>query len=304
MQQQLQWQTWEWQTPQGFLLKGVHTPPSGKPVLYFTHGNSYCGLVYLPLWERLSAHFDIFLHDAQGHGDSEEGGRFVGWSTCASYLDHVWQAHKERFGDVPVIGMGHSFGAVLTLIAATRHPQLFSHVVALDPILLPPRLSCLVDILQTLHLYPRNPYAKRAKKRRMTWASIDSARTNLMGRGMFHGWKSQALEAYLHHAMEQKEEGLVLKCPPRIEAAIFGSYMPQVWRKLSKLTTPTLAVFGHQSYPFLKESEKKIGNLACAQTSYVSGGHCFMLEHPEQTAALVQKQLAEFLEESLEISEV
>src|SRR5690554_3738620 len=77
------WQPWQWQAPEGFWLRGVHTVPRGLPVLHFIHGNSYCGRIYEPMWQFLYPNFDIFLLDAQGHGDSDLGGQFVGWKRSA-----------------------------------------------------------------------------------------------------------------------------------------------------------------------------------------------------------------------------
>ncbi|NVJ12128.1 alpha/beta hydrolase, partial [Myxococcus sp. AM001] len=37
---------WSHDCSAGFTLRGWHTPPSGKPVLHFLHGNGYCRRVY------------------------------------------------------------------------------------------------------------------------------------------------------------------------------------------------------------------------------------------------------------------
>ena len=40
---------WSHPTSAGFTLSGWHTPPSGKPLLHFLHGNGFCGRTYEPM---------------------------------------------------------------------------------------------------------------------------------------------------------------------------------------------------------------------------------------------------------------
>ena len=73
-------------------LRGWHTPPSGKPLLHFLHGNGFCGRTYEPMLEHLATHFDLWLCDAQGHGDSDCGKRFLGWDRNAELALQAWIA--------------------------------------------------------------------------------------------------------------------------------------------------------------------------------------------------------------------
>ena len=76
-------QSWTHHTSAGFTLRGHHSPPSGRPVLHFLHGNGLSSLPYAPMLRHLSEHFDLFLSDVQGHGDSDHGSRFRGWNHAA-----------------------------------------------------------------------------------------------------------------------------------------------------------------------------------------------------------------------------
>ena len=50
---------WSHPTSAGFTLSGWHTPPSGKPLLHFLHGNGFCGRTYEPMLAGLAEHFDL-----------------------------------------------------------------------------------------------------------------------------------------------------------------------------------------------------------------------------------------------------
>lgn len=278
------WRTWQWQAPEGFWLRGVHTEPRGLPVLHFIHGNSYCGRIYEPMWQLLYPHFDIFLHDAQGHGDSDVGGKFVGWRRSAVLAREVWQAHRGMWQNVPHIGMGHSFGGVLTSVIGATDANFFERLILLDPILMPPRYLRWVEPLQNVGLYKLNPYSGRARKRRDLWPDKQSALEGLTGRGMFKAWSPEAMHAYVNYGMNHTEQGVQLKCPPSREAEIFGSYMPRLWKTLPQLAIPADIMFGNDSYPFLSESKAKLSAFPTVHIETVPGGHCFMQERPTDTA--------------------
>ncbi|WP_199856223.1 alpha/beta fold hydrolase [Diaphorobacter sp. J5-51] len=57
--------SWSHRLGNGHTLRGHHSPPSGRPVIHFLHGNGYCGLTYAPMLERLSERFDLFLSDVR-----------------------------------------------------------------------------------------------------------------------------------------------------------------------------------------------------------------------------------------------
>ncbi|WP_194756732.1 alpha/beta fold hydrolase [Aliidiomarina indica] len=281
-------------TPEGFSIRGQRTlvhANSDKPVVHFIHGNSYSGLTYLPLWQALIPHVDIILHDAQGHGDSDDGGPFVGWNRSAEIATEIWQGLRQDYQNRPAIGLGHSFGGVLTSLMAAADRSLFAQVLLLDPIVFTPGMLRWMQPLQWLQLYSYNPIAKKARKRRSEWESCAQVMESLRGRGMFRGWDEQALQAYAEFATAPNKHGQrQLKCTPQREAEIFSSYARGLWGKLPQIDVPTRAWVGEKSYPFVHQS-MALWQQKNPKFSYqaVPGGHCFMLEHPQQIA---QKLLA------------
>jgi len=282
----MQLQHWSHLTRAGFNLRGLHTPPSGRPVIHFLHGNGFCGLSYRPLLERLAEHFDLFLSDAQGHGDSDHGGRFVGWNHSADYALDAWHAHQARFGTVPVFAVGHSFGSVLTSLMLARAPTSFQGAVLLDPVLFPPAMVGLMALSDVIGLYSRNQPANRARKRQHHWSSRSEAADKLRNRGMFRGWQEDALQAYVTNALRDHPGGGVeLKCSPAREAEIFGSYPRRLWSSLARITTPTRVLRGAGSYPFAARAiERWVRRNPAVSCQVLPGGHCFMQEVPAASA--------------------
>ena len=281
---------WSFHTPLGFTLRGYRTETRGKPVLHMLHGNGFCSRMYQPMLQHLTDDFDLFLSDAQGHGDSDHGGAFVGWNKSAELAHAAWQAHKALYPNVPVYGLGHSFGGVLTALIHTSAPDCFAGAVLLDPVLFTPTMLTMMTALNGVRLYHKNPLAKAALRRRQHWPDRDSAVTYLTNRGMFANWHSDALAAYIDYALKPSEHGLSLKCLPEREADIFASYPEQLWQQLSQPCPPVQVIYGDKSYDFIAKAvakwQKRNHAVSILQAS---GGHCFMQEAPEQAAQYVRQ---------------
>ncbi len=283
---------WSYHTQMGFTLRGYRTQARGKPVLHMLHGNGFCSRMYQPMLRLLYEDFDLFLSDAQGHGDSDHGGAFVGWNKSAELAAQAWLAHKAHYAAMPVYGLGHSFGGVLTALIHTTAPSPFAAAILLDPVLFTPTMLTLMSTLKGVRLYDKNPLAKAALRRRQHWPDRDSALAYLTNRGMFANWHPDALAAYIDHALKPTEQGLSLKCQPEREADIFSSYPDKLWQQLSHHCPPVQVIYGDKSYDFISKALAKWQKRNPAvQVSVVSGGHCFMQEQPELAAQQVRQAI-------------
>ena len=283
-------QPWSYTASENITLRGWHSIPSGKPVLHFLHGNGLCGRVYSPLLELLSADFDLWLCDIQGHGDSDAGTRFLGWNRNADLVVEAFQAQRAIFAGVPVYASAHSLGGVFTSWIMAKHPQLFRAAALLDPVVFPPGLQTYMKVSEYLRFTAFNTLAKRTLARRSHWPDRQAAYASLTGRGTFKGWTADALRAYVDHALRPvDEEGVQLKCPPWLEAAIFSTAANNLWRELRKVQTPLLFLHGRSTYPFVTKSAalwpQRNSHVVSEQ---VEGGHCFMQQYPQATAQRVR----------------
>lgn len=279
---------WQATDPEhGLTLRGWASPPRGLPLLHVLHGNGLCTRSYEPLLALLADDFDLWLCDLQGHGDSEAGERFLGWDANAAMAARAFRAHHPAPAR-PVFGLGHSFGGVLTALMAGDDPTLFERIVLLDPVIHPPGLATLLALLQATRLQGLLPLVRATRRRRAHWASREEAIERLRGRGVFADWDEAALAAYVRHGLREVDGGVALKCPPAIEAAIFGSRPRRLWPRLARLATPTLLLHGDRSLPFVAPSARRLA--ACnprVEVECVAGSHCFLLVDPATTATRV-----------------
>jgi len=284
---------WSHLCSEGFTLRGWRSPASGKPLLHFLHGNGFCCLAYEPMLMRLGEHFDLWLCDVQGHGDSDHGGAFRGWNRTAALAVEAFEAGRGEYGEVPRYAVGHSFGGVLTGLILASAPRLFERAVLLDPVLFSRRMIGMMGAAALVGLHRRHTLARKAASRRSHWPDREAALASLQGRGIFKGWKDAALHAYIEHAIGDCGEGVVLKCRPSREVEIFSSFPTRMWAHLAAIQAPTLVLHGQHTYPFVPHSAQRLATLnAQVEARQVAGGHCFMQEEPATAA----QQVVDFLQ--------
>ncbi|OAI84823.1 alpha/beta fold hydrolase [Pseudomonas putida] len=283
---------WAHDCAERFTLRGWRSPASGKPLLHFIHGNGFCCLAYQPLLELLAVHFDLWLSDVQGHGDSDHGGPFVGWNRSAELALEAFDAGRGEYGDVPYFAVGHSFGGVLTGLMLELQPRLFQRAVLLDPVVFSRSMIGVMGVASLFGMHRRHGLARKAATRRSYWPDRQAAHDSLQGRGIFKGWSEAALQAYVTHAIGECGAGVVLRCRPSREVEIFSSFPKRMWASLSRVQTPTLVLHGEQTYPFVPLSLARWARLnPNVVPQKVAGGHCFMQEDPHESAHRVEAWL-------------
>lgn len=290
----MQLKPWSHPTKEGFTLRGWHSSPSGKPLLHVLHGNGFCGLTYEPLLRALSPHVDLWLCDAQGHGDSDPGEGFVGWNRMAELAVEAFKAEGDAFKDVPHFAMGHSFGGVLTALMLSEHPRMFRRAVLLDPVIFPAPMALAITLAEISGMARHTPLARAALRRRRHWPDRQAAADALRGRGAYRHWREDALQAFVTHALRERDDGEVeLKCHPRMEARIFSSAPTGLWSALRRITTPVHVLAGEDTLDFVIPSARQwqLHRPDRVSVDIVPGDHCFMQQFPQDTADRVQAWL-------------
>ncbi len=100
-----------------------------KPPLVLAHGFSDDGLCWTSVAQNLEANYDVVMLDARGHGLSDAPDQGYG---PLEQSDDVAGAIAELNLARPVV-IGHSMGAMTTLMLAGCHPNLVRAIVLEDP---------------------------------------------------------------------------------------------------------------------------------------------------------------------------
>jgi pimeloyl-ACP methyl ester carboxylesterase len=256
---------------------------------HFLHGNGFCAGTYSPFIRLLAPGLHVIASDVRGHGASEMvfEGPVRSWGVFAEDLNTLIRATAKP----PVVGLGHSLGAVTTAMAAARYPELFSAIVLIDPVFLPPRILMLLALLRAVGLKGRIPRARAARRRRKAFkGKTEALRLFLAGRGIFKRWSPEFVEAYLECGLlERDAESAVLTCDPELEAQIFESVPLSVWHHVRKISCPTLAIRGEQSDVFHEQAAERLKRLlpSCELVNLNDTGHFPPMEKPHECAAAI-----------------
>lgn len=256
-----------------------------RPPLHFSHANGFPVSMYLPWMAGLARDFRVLGLSLRGQDGLSEG--ISSWHRVA--LDLAGFLDSRGLG--PVVGVGHSIGAVTTLLCAARRPDLFSRIVLLDPPIFPRRWVLLFRWASLFGLKRRFPPAARARRRRNGWKDRQEALDYFRTKEMFHGWKEEYLRAYVTYGLRpDPDHGTVLVCPPEAEARGFENYPMDVWSWPQRLRTPALLVRGAESNVLTDATCRSFCRLCPhAKTVVVDGaGHFIPMQRPEETLRLIR----------------
>ena len=102
----------------------------GQPIVVLHGGPEFDHTYLLPELDRLAAAFRLVYYDQRGRGRSASGVRAedVDLRSEIEDVDRV----RRHFGLESVAVLGHSWGGVLAMEYAVRHPDRVSHLILLD----------------------------------------------------------------------------------------------------------------------------------------------------------------------------
>jgi pimeloyl-ACP methyl ester carboxylesterase len=261
---------------------------SGYPV-HLLHANGFCAGTYSPFVKHLTDELHIVASDLRGHGDSDQPNlkRVYNWHIFADDLKQL----IEKTMTPPIIGMGHSLGAVTTYIAAAKYPRLFSAIILIDPTILPRRTLWWFAVLKMIGLAGNRQLARSARRRRKIFQGKSEALNRFTsGRGIFKSWSRDFVEAYLECGLLEKDaETAVLKCDPELEAQIFESVPLDVWQYAQRISCPVLAIRGEHSDVFTADSAGRLKRIIsdCEILTIPGAGHFVPMGKPKQCARVI-----------------
>ena len=103
----------------------------GRPMIVLHGGPDFDTGYLLPDLDRLQDSFRLFYYDQRGRGQSAAGVSPTE-VTLASDIADLERVRRHFKLDAPVL-LGHSWGAVLALEYALRHPDRVSHLILMNP---------------------------------------------------------------------------------------------------------------------------------------------------------------------------
>lgn len=251
----------------------------GSPdlLLLLAHATGFCKEVWRPVVHELrkwGVGATVLAWDAGGHGSADLIETPVTWWTFGQDLAVL--SDRLNFPG-SVVGVGHSMGGTAVAMLDILRPGLMAGMVLVEPVIIPPPYRRSPDF----------PLAVRAARRRSSFPSRKAVADIYRSKPLFRRWHPDAFDGYLEGALRDHPDGVVLACPPEIEAEIFATGTDtRMFDRLDDLAAPVrLLVTDHSGglERFIRALEGKITN---STTSYLTGDtHMVVMENPDRVAA-------------------
>jgi pimeloyl-ACP methyl ester carboxylesterase len=228
--------------------------------------------------------------DDRGHGKTEaeaDPRKLRNWDPFVEDLESFF----EYLGE-PVIAMGHSRGAVASLMLAVRRPDLVRALVLVDPTIIPFYMNVLLYLAQLTGMEKKIPIVAVASKRKRDWPDREALIDSYKDRLPFKRWEEGFLESYIDWGFRENSNGsMSLACDPAWESACFGSCPVNIWSFIKRLHKPTLVVCGDGSDVFRPGTGRRLKRtvpgvkLVCLENT----SHFVPMERPGQTAQIIKE---------------
>lgn len=207
-------------------------PSPERPTLLLAHATGF----HARCWDRVVAALPQDWHvaaiDFPGHGRSYKPENLRDWRVAGDDLRAFVSAQFKA----PVQGIGHSMGGYCLAHAAAHATGLFSAIMLIDPVILPPET------------YANPPYTADmpaahhpVSRRRSQWESAAQMAAHFATRPPYAHWERAVLDNYCDYGLLKAESGsgLELACPPLLEASIYlGSTLNDPYPWLGQIECP------------------------------------------------------------------
>jgi len=260
------------------------------PALHFAHANGFPPGTYRKLFAALSRRFRVTAMEARPMWPDAPVIPLPGWRPLVRDLGDALRVR----GMAGCVGVGHSLGAVCSMLAAAEDPGLFRALVVIDPVLFTGLRSLTWRFIRRRGWMERVPLVRNAANRRHRWVSREAARDAYRQKAFFASWDPDCLDDYLAAGLDGPEGDLRLRYPREWEARIFADTPAALWGRIARVPVPTLVVRGAASDALTAAAARRARDtLPRGRLVEVPGtGHMLPVERPETVAAIVVEFLA------------
>ena len=261
-------------------------PGTDAPPIVLHHGLASSQRIWDLTLPRLTPHHRVVAYDARGHGASAKPSSGYGFDRTVADLRAVMAATRARR---PIV-VGHSWGAMVALEAAVRHPRAFAGAVLVDGGVTPMRAS-----------FPTWAQAREAlAPPHLSGMPVEEFRGLL--RTLFADFVDVTLdiERIVLSVMRVDRHGRI---HPHLSRANHFRILHAIWDQdpqalHERLRVPTLAIIAHRAdqegqdgWLIAKREAARRLRSAGARTrvAWVEGIHDVPLQHPEALAAHIRR---------------
>ncbi len=254
--------------------------------IVFSHANGFPSGTYAQLFAAWrEAGFEVHAIEKIGHDP-----RFPVTSNWPNLRDQLIHFIDTEVGGAAYL-VGHSLGGYLSLMAASRRPDLASGLVLLDSPVLSGWKARALQVAKATGLGERFSPGRVSKRRRQQWDSADAAHEHFATKRAFARWAPGVLRDYIDSGTQDNGSARHLSFDRDVETSIYNALPHHLSRVLRAhpLRCPMAFVRGTESREVRQVGLHASLRLAQGRVSAVEGSHLFPMEQPARTAEEVAR---------------
>ncbi|NQZ29958.1 MAG: alpha/beta hydrolase [Oceanospirillaceae bacterium] len=251
--------------------------------LFFAHANGFPSPCYAEFFDALQQH-EHKIDYIEKIGVNADFPITNNWPHLVLELEREIESRHQS----PVVGIGHSLGGMLSYLLARKRPELFSHLILLDPPVINGWQNSIWWLSKKFGFSDRLTPAGASKKRRTHFASREQAYDNLRGKRLFKDFTEASFKAYIQHGLVDTDDGQVtLTIDLATELALFRTAPDDLWRYRKPLAMPGLYLTAKESVFSGQPFAARLSKTAGMDYKVLEGGHLFPQEDPKGAAQTI-----------------
>ena len=266
------------------------------PPIVFSHGNGFPAGTYRVLFDawRRAGHA---VHAVDRYGHDPRWPVSGNWPHLRDQLIHF----VETEVGAPAVLIGHSLGGILSVLAASRRPDLALGVLLLDAPVVGGWRAHGLRVAKATGLIRRVSPGRIARVRRTAWATRAAVREHFERKAAFARWDPRVLDDYVASGFARTGRGdrtWTLRFDREVEARIYETLPHHVGGLLRRhpLRCPLGFIGGRESAELRQAGVELTRRLAGDRFEWIDGSHLFPMERPDEAAAralnMVERLLA------------
>ena len=268
---------------------------SSKPLVIFSHGNSFPASTYNVLFKDLQARgFNVKSIEKFGHDPLYPV--TSNWPHLVQQLAD-FTGHESKVADQPAFLVGHSLGGYLSLMCAARHPAPGGYglrgVLLLDSPVIGGWRATALGMAKRAKLVGTISPGAVSRRRKQEWLGKDEVLAHFRSKKAFASWNEQVLCDYIEHGTHDANDQRLLSFDRDVETAIYNT-LPHNLEPLIKrhpLACPVAFIGGRQSAEIKQVGMGLTEKVTKGRIMMLDGSHLFPMEKPVVTAAAIEAAL-------------
>ncbi|WP_397411466.1 alpha/beta hydrolase [Polaromonas sp.] len=279
-------------------------PTSSKPLIIFSHGNSFPASTYGVLFQGLrSRGFQVKAIEKFGHDP-----RYPvtsNWPHLVQQLADFTSEQVEKTGQAAFL-VGHSLGGFLSLMCAARNPVLGGQpvrgVLLIDSPILGGWRAAALSVAKRAQLVGSISPGAISRKRRHQWLDQAEVLAHFRSKKAFARWDEQVLRDYIEHGTHDAQgdggNQRLLSFDRDVETAIYNTLPDNLEGLLKRhpLKCPVAFIGGRQSAEMKQVGMAMTEKVTRGRIMMLDGSHLFPMEKPVTTAAAIEAALRNLMD--------